>query len=135
MNILGGAVKQACRETVGKPLSMLVIEDSLNLEPCKLKVKFGPQPGGHKGIESITKALGQDARYFRLQVGIGRGGVVRDYVLGPLSSHEKQYWSTQGKGIDDVWDQIERIAERMQTEANLASKPHSTSSVKLPHRK
>ena len=113
MNILGPEVAKACRATVDKPSNMIVIQDTMYLEPGKLKTKFGGSPENHRGIRSINKGLGDDPNFFRLQVGIGRSGNAAEWVLGPLSGYEKQHWASNGEGIDEVWTKIEQIAKRM----------------------
>jgi len=113
MNILGKEVAKACQATVETPLNMIVIQDHMYLEPGKLKVKFGGSPENHRGIRSINKAFGGDPDYFRLQVGIGRAGNAAEWVLGPLSGFERQHWSSNGEGMDDVWSKIEQIEKRM----------------------
>ncbi|KAI5123882.1 hypothetical protein M0805_005699 [Coniferiporia weirii] len=122
MNILGPAVGKACRETVEKPSSMIVIQDTLNLEPGRLKIKFGGSPDGHRGIRSITNGVNHDSNYFRLLVGIGRYGDAKEYVLGPLSAYEKRHWSANGAGTDEVWECIETIAKRIAKEQKKAGK-------------
>lgn len=113
MNILGNEVAKACRATVQNPSNMIVIQDSMYLEPGKLKVKFGGSAENHNGIRSINKGLGSNPDYFRLQAGIGRAGNAAEWVLGPLSGFERQHWSSNGEGMDDVWSKIEQIEKRM----------------------
>lgn len=114
MNVLGKSVAKTMRETVVNPSNMIVLQDDLNHAPGTLKAKFGGKPDGHRGIRSINKFVHCEdtIKYHRLLVGIGRSGEVRQYVLGPLSSFEKQYWAADGEGIDQVWQAIERIAQK-----------------------
>ncbi|EJD03195.1 peptidyl-tRNA hydrolase [Fomitiporia mediterranea MF3/22] len=113
MNVLGNAIGKACRATVQDPRSVIVIQDTMYLEPGRMKVKYGGQPEGHRGIRSVSKFL-HTQDFFRLQVGIGRTGDAKEYVLGPLSSYEKMNYSVDGKGIDEAWACIEDIAKRME---------------------
>lgn len=114
MNILGSSVGKVVRRMNQSPSSLIVIQDSLHHEPGSLKIKFGGSTEGHRGIRSVTKGLNHDPNYFRLLAGIGRRGYVQPYVLGQLSGFEKQHWSPDGKGVEEVWDRIEIIAKRME---------------------
>ena len=104
------------RGTVGTPANMIVIQDDMNHAPGVLKYKFAGAPGGHRGIRSINKFVhlnkADENKYHRLLVGIGRAEDAKKYVLGPLSSYEKQYWSADGEGIDQVWREIEKIVQK-----------------------
>lgn len=114
MNILGKPVYKALRGTVGDPRRMVVIHDSLNWSPGQTKLSDKVSPEGHRGVESVNHAVyaSQAEQYYRLHVGIGRTETLRnrDFVLGPLSSYEKEHFSANGSGIDDVWAWIEEAA-------------------------
>ncbi|KAH8119423.1 peptidyl-tRNA hydrolase [Phellopilus nigrolimitatus] len=131
MNIVGPAVKKACYATVDSPASMIVIQDTLHLEPGRVKVKFAGSAQGHGGIRSINDSLNHNSNYFRLLVGIGRGSDAKKYVLGALTSYEKRHWSADGEGLDEVWEYIETISEQMKV---LLERPKggAAESVKEP---
>jgi len=115
MNVLGNSVARAVRATVQNPSSLIVLQDCLTLQPGTMRHKAGGQPDGHRGVRSINKFLHVDqdrATFHRLQIGIGRAGDAQSYVLGPLSAFEKQHWSANGEGTDQVWHEIEKIARR-----------------------
>ena len=64
---------------------LLVIHDDLDVDLGRIKIVHGGGDGGHRGVQSIHQALGQD-RYARVKVGIGRprfGEAVENYVLSP----------------------------------------------------
>ncbi|THH13163.1 hypothetical protein EW146_g7024 [Bondarzewia mesenterica] len=109
MNITGPPTAEALRKTVRSPSSLIVIHDSLEHQPASLSPKFGGSASGHNGIRSVISAVGT-RDFHRLRIGIGRSTYVASYVLGRLNSHERQYWSQNGEGIDKVWEQIEKIA-------------------------
>jgi len=71
--------------------SIIVAYDDCDLPPARLRVRSGGSTGGHRGIESITHALGS-ADFIRLRLGIGRppSGVtdLADYVLSPFDADE-----------------------------------------------
>ncbi|PIL35810.1 hypothetical protein GSI_01470 [Ganoderma sinense ZZ0214-1] len=120
MNISGRPVVQMLRQSAIKPTNMIVLHDSLDHKPCALSPKFGGSAGGHNGVRSIIAALGNDSDFHRLRLGIGRGGPggggggidVADFVLGPLSSRERQFWSATGPGSDLVWNELTRILRK-----------------------
>lgn len=121
MNISGRPVVQMLRQTAIKPANMIVIHDSLDHKPCALSPKFGGSAGGHNGVRSIIAALGNDVDFHRLRLGIGRGGPggggggidVADFVLGPLSAREREFWSAPtGPGSDLVWNEMTRILKK-----------------------
>ncbi|OSD06920.1 peptidyl-tRNA hydrolase [Trametes coccinea BRFM310] len=112
MNISGRPVVQMLRQTAVKPTNMIVIHDSLDHKPCTVSPKFGGSANGHNGVRSIIDALGGDKDFHRLRVGIGRDGDPANYVLGPLSPQERQFWGSTGGGPDLVWRELTRILEK-----------------------
>jgi peptidyl-tRNA hydrolase, PTH1 family len=78
-----------------------------------LSPKFGGSANGHNGIRSTISALGSED-FFRLRLGIGRPeSGSADYVLSRLPNFERQFWGTDGQGLDLVWGQIQKIALRI----------------------
>ncbi|KAI1795731.1 peptidyl-tRNA hydrolase [Ganoderma leucocontextum] len=120
MNISGRPVVQMLRKTAINPANMIVIHDSLDHKPCALSPKFGGSANGHNGVRSIMAALGNDPDFHRLRLGIGRGGPsgggggidVANFVLGPLSAREREFWSATGSGPDLVWNELTRILKK-----------------------
>ncbi|KAF7357766.1 Peptidyl-tRNA hydrolase [Mycena venus] len=112
MNISGPSVAAACRKRGLKPDMLIVLSDSTEHEPCKLKYRLGGSANGHNGLKSLISALGSQD-FHRLRVGVGRHPSMNlsDYVLGKLSSHERQFWS--GDGVDLVCDAIEKVAQKV----------------------
>ncbi|EKM54204.1 uncharacterized protein PHACADRAFT_257882 [Phanerochaete carnosa HHB-10118-sp] len=111
MNITGRPTVNAMKSLGFQPSSMVVIHDSLSHRPGVASPKSGGSAEGHNGVRSVMAALGGSKDFHRLRIGIGRGdGNVADYVLGRLSSYEKQYWGTDGDGIDVVLRELAKIA-------------------------
>lgn len=110
MNISGPSIAATCRKRGLSPYMLIVISDSTEHEPCKLKYRRGGSANGHNGLKSVIRALGSQD-FHRLRVGVGRlpSMDLGDYVLGKLSSRERQFWS--GEGIDLVCDAIEKVAQ------------------------
>ena len=112
MNISGSQVVQKLRKTAVKPANMILIVDSLDHRPCTLSPKFGGSANGHNGVRSVNAALGNDPNFHRLRLGIGRDGDPSQYVLGPLSPEEREYWSVTGRGSEAVWKALTHIVEK-----------------------
>ncbi|KAJ7982849.1 peptidyl-tRNA hydrolase [Mycena polygramma] len=112
MNISGASIAAACRKRGLTPDMLIVISDSSEHEPCMLKYRLGGSANGHNGLKSVISALGSQD-FHRLRVGVGRHPSMNlaDYVLGKLSSYERQFWS--GDGVDLVCNAIEKVAQKV----------------------
>jgi PTH1 family peptidyl-tRNA hydrolase len=110
MNISGPSIATAARAAVRLPSRMIVLADSLSHRPQTVSPKLGGSANGHNGIKSLIAALGGEAGFHRLRLGIGRdeGSDAADYVLQQLSGHERRFWT--GEGLDLVLQEIEKIA-------------------------
>lgn len=117
MNVLGTAVGKAFRASIPTqdPTQLIVLHDSLNLEPGALKTKFGGSPDGHRGVRSVS-AFVHSQDYFRVLAGVGRAGAAREYVLGPLSAWERGHFGENGAGTEEVWRRVGEIEGRMEKE-------------------
>ncbi|TCD68041.1 hypothetical protein EIP91_011585 [Steccherinum ochraceum] len=111
MNLSGPPLVSVLRRSGLPPTSLVVIHDSLSHKPMTISPKLGGSANGHNGIRSIIAALGQNSNFHRLRIGIGRntGQDAVDYVMAKLSDHEKDFWIRNGKGVDLVWKNIEKI--------------------------
>ncbi len=90
MNESGRSVGEAVRFWKMAPeRELTVLYDELDLDPFRMKVKFGGGAAGHNGIRSIMAHLSPDFR--RVRLGIGHPGhkdAVTPYVLGNFSNVE-----------------------------------------------
>ena len=90
MNVSGPPLKGLLREFTLTSSDLIVVHDDLDLEPGRLRIKFGGGHGGHNGIKSIIEAL-ETPQFVRLKIGIGRpapGQDTADYVLEPVTKSE-----------------------------------------------
>lgn len=111
MNITGPCVSTALRYTDVQRSSMIVVHDSASHKPKTISPKFGGSAGGHNGVRSIISSLGGDMDFHRIRVGIGRvDGDITEYVLDPLSAEERNFWSSDGPGIELVWKALTKIS-------------------------
>lgn len=113
MNVSGPSVAATFRKTVRSPSSLIVIADSLDHGQESLSVKFGGSANGHNGIKSIISALGGEMGFYRFRIGIGRDESPATYVMGKLSSHERQFWDDEG--LDLILAEIENVARKSLT--------------------
>lgn len=77
---------------------IIVVYDDLDLPPGKIRIRMGGTAGGHNGIKSIIKNIG-NRDFCRVKIGIGRPSLyskmeapqslVVDYVLNNFSDEEK----------------------------------------------
>ena len=102
MNISGPPVATALKTLSIPPSHMIVVHDSLDHKPLKVSAKFGGSASGHNGVRSIIASLGGTKDFHRLRIGIGRDSSdPASYVLGRLSSEERDFW-LHGDGVRAV---------------------------------
>jgi PTH1 family peptidyl-tRNA hydrolase len=93
MNLSGEAARRLLQFFKVPPENLVVLHDDLDLPAGKLRVRTRGGPGGHKGIQSIIEALGNDG-FVRFKMGIGRpetpGQDSADFVLEPLAGGERE---------------------------------------------
>ena len=89
MNLSGRAVQAVMAFHRALPARTLVIHDDMDLEFGTLRLKVGGGSAGHRGLESISAAVGPD--YLRLRFGIGRPerADAVDHVLSRFSPAER----------------------------------------------
>ncbi len=93
------------------PGSVLVVCDDIQLPVGLLRIRAGGGSGGHRGLESITEALGT-ADFARLRLGAGPappGALWSDFVLGPFDEEEAAVVSGM---IEDAADAVELLLVR-----------------------
>ncbi len=90
MNRSGPPVQRLCRKFNISSEAVLVIHDDIDLALGNVKIKEKGGHGGHKGVNSLMDALGND-RFVRIRIGIGRPETVSvtDYVLGNFTPEER----------------------------------------------
>ena len=81
-----------------KAENLIVVHDDIDLPLGKIKISFGKNSGGHKGVESVIKAV-KTINFTRVRIGISSTnakGVVKkpsgdkflDYIVGKLKPVE-----------------------------------------------
>jgi peptidyl-tRNA hydrolase, PTH1 family len=93
MNVSGGPLKAALRQTDADPATdLLVVADDVDLALGRVRLRREGSAGGHNGLRDIISTLGTN-EFARLRVGIGRPGSSRatvDHVLSTFSPAERE---------------------------------------------
>lgn len=97
MNKSGNALKNIIT-SAKKAESLIVVHDDVDLPLGKIKISFGKSSGGHKGVESVIKAV-KTINFTRVRIGISsanaKGAVKKpsgekflDYIIGKFKPAE-----------------------------------------------
>ncbi|MAD58494.1 MAG: aminoacyl-tRNA hydrolase [Porticoccus sp.] len=93
MNISGKSIASLANFYQIDPDNILVVHDDIDLNPGISKYKIGGGHGGHNGLKSIIKALGNRNNFARLRIGVGHPGQANEVVnfvlkKGPRSEQD-----------------------------------------------
>lgn len=66
---------------------LIVIYDDLDLPLGTLRISYNRSSGGHKGLESIIRAL-KTKEFIRIRIGIDKKEDVEDHILGEFRKPE-----------------------------------------------
>ena len=136
MNVSGPSIASVFRAAQVPPEQLVLVYDSLTHAPCRLGARLGGSAQGHNGVKSVMHSLQATATnkmFWQFRVGVGRGNPApsvdgeelrkggkkafdksvdaAQWVLGPLSLEEKEYWGVGGKGLESVLREIDRVAK------------------------
>jgi PTH1 family peptidyl-tRNA hydrolase len=92
MNLSGQSVAAMAGFYKIAPEEMLIAHDELDVPAGSARFKQGGGHGGHNGLRDIVPALGKNANFHRLRIGIGHPGQasrVSGYVLGKPSQDDR----------------------------------------------
>ncbi|MCX7793104.1 MAG: aminoacyl-tRNA hydrolase [Thermodesulfovibrionales bacterium] len=103
MNRSGEAVLKICREFNIPPERVVVVHDDLDMVTGKVRIRRKGSSGGHRGVQSIIEAIGEN--FTRLKIGIGRSREFppEEYVLQRFTAQE----------LDIINDAIERAIKKL----------------------
>lgn len=99
MNNSGGPIRKLVPNKKAAA-QLIVLHDDLDLPLGSVKISFGAGSGGHRGVESVIKAL-NTRNFVRVRVGISpstpggrlkkpKGEEVVAFVLGPFKKSEQE---------------------------------------------
>ena len=74
MNLSGECVGAVATFYNFLPAEILVAHDEMAFEPGTVRLKLGGGHNGHNGLRDIIGALGNDASFVRLRIGVGHPG-------------------------------------------------------------
>jgi len=89
MNLSGNAVGEIVNFYKLDYKDILVIQDDLDMECGKVRLKINSSAGGHNGIKDIIAHLHTDA-FARIKIGVSHDRSIdtKDYVLGKFSKED-----------------------------------------------
>ncbi len=103
MNLSGLSVVQVSKYYDISPTDILVIQDDMDIEFGRYKLKKNSSSGGHNGIKSIISSLNTEA-FGRLKIGIShdKNKDTISYVLGKFSKEELATLKEQYQVYNDI---------------------------------
>ncbi len=97
---------------------LIVIYDDLDLPVGTMKISWNRGSGGHKGLESVIRAV-KTKEFIRIRIGIGKKADVEKHILGKFSPKEmlelKKVFKNVVTAVETI---IESGLERAMTEFN-----------------
>ena len=119
VNRSGEVVAKLAKFYKVKPADIVVVQDDLDIEFGSFKNSFEKNSGGHKGIESIIKAL-KTNKFYRLRIGTSvralekareqsdkkRDAFVMDFVLAKFSPKNQEVIK---KMFPDIYERLLQI--------------------------
>ena len=122
MNESGLAIAYLVQRFHVSPSDFVIVYDDLDLPPGRIRLRSRGSSGGHRGMESVLQALG-DQEVPRLRVGIGRpaGGDEIKYVLGAPGPEEESLLRQAREQVADallclLTEGLERAMNRFNTQ-------------------
>lgn len=113
MNKSGASVKPLIT-SAKKAEELIVVHDDLDLPLGRIKISFNKSSGGHRGVESIIKAIKTEA-FIRVRVGISPAtpkGVVKkpkevnDFIIDPFKPKELELIKKEAKVVAEAIEMI-----------------------------
>jgi PTH1 family peptidyl-tRNA hydrolase len=109
MNRSGAAVAELAGEYGLVPGEILAIFDDNVLPPGAIRIRTKGGSGGHRGMDSIIRALGSE-EFPRIRLGIGEGGGdTIDHVLSPF---EKEELALVEEAIESAAEAVEILLDQ-----------------------
>ncbi len=107
VNKSGAAALPALRRFRVKPKDVILVHDDVDLLLGKTKLSFGRNSGGHKGVESVMRAL-RTKNFWRMRIGVQKKRRIpgEDLVLQKFRGEEK---TLAGKIIQKNLEAMENI--------------------------
>ena len=121
MNETGLAVERTMAYFNGAPEFVIAVHDELDLDPGRIRLKFGGGDNGHNGLKSMRRCLGT-GDFFRVRVGIGRpigSQAPADYVLSTVPAAQREDFAVDvARAADAVTTLISQGLDQAQNTFN-----------------
>lgn len=120
VNRSGTAVGKAARSLKIKPGSTILVHDDVDMLLGTTKLSFGRNSGGHKGVESVIRAL-KTKKFWRMRIGVQKRKRVpgEDLVLQKFRADEMLIAKKiTKKSVDALMKAITESPERAMNEYN-----------------
>ena len=103
MNLSGEVIRDFVHYFKIKIEDILIINDDLDINIGKYKLKANGSSGGHNGLKNIESNIGTN-KYKRLKIGISndKNRDTKDYVLGKFNIEEKKILDNIIKKSEDI---------------------------------
>lgn len=92
MNVSGPPIASLARKRGVDPDRVVAVHDEIDLAFGSLKVKRGGSTAGHRGLDSVARAL-RTKDFYRVRIGVGRPAARKDpadHVLEPFARAERE---------------------------------------------
>ena len=111
MNLSGDSVSALVNFYKLDLSDVLVIQDDMDLEFGKIRIKINSSSGGHNGIKDIIKYLNSTS-FARIKVGIAhnRNMDTKDYVLSKFSKEELNILSNSFSVVDKIIEDFSKLS-------------------------
>lgn len=106
MNKTGSAVVKIIKNKK-QAAKLIVIYDDLDLPMGEMRISWNRGTGGHKGLESIAKAI-KTREFIRIRIGIGKKADVEKHILSKFTPKERNELK---KVFKRVCEAVEMIVE------------------------
>ena len=103
MNLSGEVVIQFVSFYKINIADILIINDDLDMETGRIRLRYKGTSGGHNGLKNIALHLGTED-FKRLKIGISNNKLIdtKDYVLGKFSKEDKELINELKPKINDL---------------------------------
>lgn len=103
MNLSGEVVIQFVNFYKINIADILIINDDLDMETGRIRLRYKGTSGGHNGLKNIALHLGTED-FKRLKIGISNNKLIdtKDYVLGKFSKEDKELINELKPKINDL---------------------------------
>lgn len=101
---------------------LIVVHDDLDLSLGKIKISYGKNSGGHKGVESVMRAL-KTKNFIRIRIGIisskSKPANILKFIIGKFKLAEENEFKKVLKKVSDAINvTLEHSLERAMSEFN-----------------